>query len=643
MPPRTKAPGRTTASAAKRSAPARKAAEKLKRVTAAARIDLYSARQYLDSSTLDELTVSIPFDVYFQDPAVREATKAYNFDETFTVPWEPGISDGPTSARFVVIDYDGTTEALNRPAKWDKKDNVFRDDNGVILDRNNLDTPQSHQVNVWATLQSALNFYESGAGLGRRISWGFEGNRLIVVPHAGYGENAYYDRDSKSLQFYYFDYNGDRVHTCLSADIINHEFGHAVLDGVRPLYRESVFVETAAFHEFVGDISAILIAFRNSKLRRQIGEVTNGDLDKDSALSSLAEQFGRKDEKPYLRTALNKLKYKEVNDSPSHHHMSQVLTGVMFDILREVYRYNRTKREHSVPQSLWFTASRMQNLAIQALDLLPPVDVTFADYAEAVLRAEQIVNPTDPDGYRGMMLKAFGKRGILEPKRIKKLADESSVLAPVEMRVFHEARDIASSPANAYRFLDDNRRQLLIPYGADLVVSDLSTAVKFTTRRRRQAKHILLQYVWREDVPLAGKQFGQFDGQTTDLLCGATLALDIDGNLLAWARKPGILPLMRSPTGRGKKGDAEVDAEAEAGVRRREAFLTALAARIQAGSVGGVPVSGALGLLQKSIAPLSSYVVNGTVRFGLAPHVGISNHSEDENNAMGDRSWSISS
>ncbi|MER9526685.1 serine protease [Mesorhizobium sp. M0292] len=642
MPTKAKPVGRTAKRAAKPPAPAKPptaAAPKLKRITADGRVDLYSARQYLDSGTLDELTVNIPFDVYFQDPAVREATKAYNFDESFTVPWEPGISDGPTSARFVVIDYDGTTGLINPSAKWDKTENVFRDVNKVVLDRNNLDTPQFHQVNVWATLQNALDFYESGAGLGRRISWGFEGNRLIIVPHAGYGENAYYDRDSKSLQFYYFDYNGERVHTCLSADIINHEFGHAVLDGVRPLYRESVQVETAAFHESIGDLSAILIAFRNTKLRKQIGEVTGGDLDKDNALSSLAEQFGRKDEEPYLRTALNKLTYKEVKDSPSHHYMSQVMTGAMFDILRDVYRYNRDVREHSVAQSLWFTASRMQNLTIQPLDLLPPVDVTFADYAEAVLRAEQIVNPTDPDGYRGLMLKAFGERGLLSKARIKELKEEPAVLSPVEMRVFHEASEIAASRANAYRFLDDNRRQLLIPYGADLVVSDLSTAVKFTTRRRRQAKHVLLQYVWREDVPLEGSEFGQFNGQTTDLLCGATLALDIDGNLLAWARKPGILPLMRSVRAEDKK----VDREADAGTLRRKAFLSSLAARIQAGNVGGAPAGGAMGLLQKSIAPLNSYVVDGTVRFGLAPHIGIGDHAEDQHKEMGDRSWSISS
>ena len=71
----------------------------------------------------------------------------------------------------------------------------------------------------------------------RKNLWAFEGNRLIVLPHAGYGENAYYDRASKSLQFYYFNGPGTTVYTCLSSDIVNHEFGHAVLDGVRPRRR----------------------------------------------------------------------------------------------------------------------------------------------------------------------------------------------------------------------------------------------------------------------------------------------------------------------------------------------------------------------------------------------------------------------
>jgi hypothetical protein len=611
------------------------------RVTPGVRRNLYAARQYLETETQDRLTVSIPFDVYFQDPGVTKATAAFNFDESFTVPWEPGISDGPTSARFAVIDYDGTLDRTFPPAEWDEKESVFRDPDGKVLDRKNVSSHQFHQVNVWATLQNALDFFEDGAGLGRHIDWAFDGSRLIVVPHAGYGENAFYDRESKSLQFYYFDHDGDRIHTCLSADIINHEFGHAVLDGLRPLYQQSVSVETAAFHEFVGDISAILIAFRNTKLRKQIAIVTGGDLETDGPLSKLAEQFAQKDGEAYLRSALNELTYAEVKSSSSHHYMSQALTGAMFDILRALYK--RHNQKHTVLESLWYTASRMQSLAIQPLDLLPPVDVTFADYALAVLQAERIVNPTDPERLTDLLLEVFARREILSDEEIKRWKEEVAILSPVEMLVFHDAEDIASSRAAAYRFLDDNRRELLIPYAADVSVTSLSTAIKYTARRRRQAKHILIQYVWRETVELVGTRFGRFQGQTTDMICGGTLALDIDGNLLAWSRKPGTLPLKGSKSSVETRLNAKVAAESEAGAARRQAFLNAIATRLAAGAIGGPAVSGPAGILQKSMAPVTATSENGVVHFKLSPHIGVCGVDHDLDEATGERSWSISS
>ena len=104
-------------------------------------------------------------------------------------------------------------------------------------------------------MQRVLEFYEDEFALGRPVPWGFDGNRLILVPHAGYGENAFYDRATKSLQFYYFGDPQNPGYTCLSHDIITHETGHAILDGIRPLYSENPSLQTAAFHEFVGDLT----------------------------------------------------------------------------------------------------------------------------------------------------------------------------------------------------------------------------------------------------------------------------------------------------------------------------------------------------------------------------------------------------
>jgi hypothetical protein len=141
---------------------------------------------------------------------------------------------------------------------------------------------------------------------------------------------------------------------------------------------------------------------------------------------------------------------------------------------------------------------------------------------------------------------------------------------------------------------------------------------------------VLLQYVWREDVVLEGTQFGRFDGQTTNLLCGGTLALNQNGELLAWARKPGS-----QPTG---DGDAAAREQAE-GVARRAAFLEALARRMKAGRIGAA-IGSEKGLLARNTPPLTSRTVDGAVRFELSPHFGIHDDQHDE---QGGRTWQISS
>ena len=160
-----------------------------------------------------------------------------------------------------------------------------------------------------------LEFYEHPQALGRAVPWGFDGNRLIVVPHAGYGENAFYDQHSKSLQFYYFGDIDRPGYTCLSHDIIAHETGHAVLDGIRPLYNESCSVQTAAFHEFIGDLTAILLALFNNDIRHQLQGLTMGDLSEVDLVADLARQFGEAVEgRRYLRSATNLLTMHEWRD-----------------------------------------------------------------------------------------------------------------------------------------------------------------------------------------------------------------------------------------------------------------------------------------------------------------------------------------
>ena len=605
-------------------------------LTKATLLKLYATRRFLDNSVQEELGLKLPFEVYFQDPLFAREHPDINFDMAL-VPWEPGLTTGPTSARFAVVDFNGDTEALVPPSEWNEKLKTFCDAKGDPIRQGSFSDDQAlqaHQVHVWAVLQRALDFFESGFGLGRRIPWAFEGNRLIVVPHAGYGKNAFYDRGSKSLQFYYFDDGPRTVYTCLSADIINHEFAHGVLDGIRPYFIEAVHPETAAFHEFVGDLTAILIAFRNNDFRQFVARNSQGDLSTDNALNRLAEEFGKAVQgKPYLRSARNKHTMSTMKGEQRPHLLSEVLTGAMFDIIIALSRYYIDVRKRKLLPAFWDTIQRMQQMAIQPLDLLPPVDVTFKDYALAVLRMEQIANPTDPDNYREMMMEVFKGRGILDEDDLKDLKEPQQVFERLTLDVYHDVDQIATSRAEAYRFLDDNRDRLFIPSNVDVIVSDLYSAQKLTRQARRLPEQVIIQYIWREDVRLNGPEFGRFDGQSTSMLCGGTLALDRNGNVLEWARKPGT-----DFEGSGqRKGDDAIDRKNGEG--RLKQFKQSIVDRVKAGRIGSV-AGGAKGLLANKIPPLVSREVEGALRFELSPHFCIHDDAEED---MGERQWQISS
>ena len=629
----TKAPDKTDP-----GGPAEEPARKLTRATL---IELYAARRHLGLSALKETGLRMPIEVYFKDPAVAKATEGAGFDDQFTTPWEPGLRDGPTSARFAVVDYDSTSNTLTPPAVWDRRDNCFRAPDGTLLDGSTKDLFQYHQLSVWANVQNTLDFFESGFALGRRISWAFEGNRLIVVPHAGYGENAFYDRTSKSLQFYWFGDETNRVYTCLSSDIVNHEFGHAVLDGLRPYFYESIGAQTAAFHEFFGDLTAILMAFRNNTFRGVVLRESNGDLATAQLLAGLAQQFGEATVRaPYLRSALNGMTMDQLKGTIEPHALSEVMTGTMFDILKGVFAKHRDNElarykagrssKPSDKRALADTVPRMQMLAFQPLDLLPPCAVTFRDYALAVLRSEQVANPTDPSGYRALMLDCFIKRGVLTEADRTALLEPAPVFQRPALDVFHPVDAIAASRGGAYRFLDDNRAKLLIPLNADLIVTEIVRASKLARDGRSLPEQIIVQYIWREELVLDGERFGRFAGERTTMLCGATMVLDQNGNLIHWARKPGSASVGSTPAAAAEQAD---------GVARRSELLDTLAARIASGSIGET-IGGELGLLARATPPFGFQRVDGTIRFQLAPHFSI--RGDDELDDTGDRQWQIS-
>jgi hypothetical protein len=392
------------------------------------------------------------------------------------------------------------------------------------------------------------------------------------------------------------------------------------------------------------------MAFRNNAFREVVLTESNGNLTGAQLLAGLAQQFGEATENaPYLRSGLNNKTMKSLADTLEPHALSEVMTGAMFDILKGIFAKHQknelerakadpSKKKNSKPsdkRALADTVPRMQMLAIQPLDLLPPCSVTFRDYALAVLRATQVTDPTDLSGYRELMLDCFIKRGVLNKADRKKLMAPVAVFKRPTLDVYHSVDSIAASRGGAYRFLDDNRAKLLIPLNANLIIPEIVRASKTTRDGLRQPDQIIVQYLWREELLLKGPRFGQFAGERTAMLCGATMVLDQKGNLIHWTRQPGSLGV----------GDPKVDnsdpgrADQAKGLRRRKELLDTIAARIAAGTIGET-IGGELGLLERASPPFTVQRVDGELRFGLAPHFSLRGDADHDD--MGDSQWQIS-
>ncbi|WP_142783821.1 gluzincin family metallopeptidase [Changchengzhania lutea] len=605
---------------------------KLKKIT---KKDLYSIKDLMKSESQRDLGLQIPFDVYLQDPYVANEDPLFGFVDNFYIPWEPNISDGPTSARFAVVDYSSETGILTDKALWDEAQLKFRNSDGVVLDRNTKDLFQFHQVNVWAILQRALRYFEHGDGLGRPIPFAFEGNKLIVVPHAGYGKNAFYDRQSKSLQFYYFVENNKTVYTCLSTDIINHEFGHAILDGIRPHFINSVLPQTGAFHEFVGDITALLIIFSNNNFRNRLGYLTDGNLDDPlgSAFQSIADEFGKATHhRPYLRSANNKKTMHDVKDSLSPHSISEVLTGAVFDILKKLIDQYK-ERGHTTAKAMAYASRMIRRICIQPLDLLPPVDGTFKDYALACLKAFQISNPIDPNHYYDIIKSVFKDRKILTAKDIREHERNPYTHEELTLEIHHDIGRIARSRAAAYDFLNDNRKALFIPRHQNLIVSDLYDSNKFSRSGLKLPRQIILEYIWKEEHILNHWRYEEFNNEKIEILCGGTLVFDQNGTVISWFRKPGTT--LEHEIEKPKKNQIE---EFEDGKLRKKELLSALSKRIQRGAIG-MSLGGEIGLLESHISSLQVTRANGTLKFGIAPHINLDCKDGTKNY----NTWEISS
>lgn len=376
------------------------------------------------------------------------------------------------------------------------------------------DNRKFDQVQAFVTSQKTLDLFCEYAQ--RDLPWAFENPVLGVGPHAGEGANAYYQRFAESLSFYYFDSKAlkKRVETAQSSDIVSHETGHAILDGMKPEYGRTFDRETKAFHEAFGDCAAMLLTLSRPQNCQQILEQTQGDLSQPNCLSRLGEEFGSavrrlnanpNDDRDYLRSHLNPFSYVDPDTLPADgprdqlsgesHSFCEVWNKSFYQILCGLAANPAGTVTVDSLQKAGQVAGQLLTLATH---MASPALVRYPDMAAAMLAADRILFEGQ---HQGLLEGVYSGMKMLGAPQVPPQFQWSA--APTDAKDAQKLFDaLGESQFRCTRLIQDKRGLTFVE------------GLKQTTR-------------CMEDLGLKSKESQ-----------GLMLTFDPQGHLIYWARDP---------------------------------------------------------------------------------------------------------
>jgi hypothetical protein len=279
-------------------------------------------------------------------------------------------------------------------------------------------------VQGYAVARMTLTMYERArsmaAGAPQPIPWQWNSpsnqDPVAVFPH-GLPDvmNAFYSRSARSIKFGDFIRQGssppERVYTCRSLDIVAHETGHAVLDGLKPNWiSASNAPQTGGLHESFGDLSAIFLALSQLDQVEAVVAYTKANLHDKIFLSDMAEQFGLALGRPNgLRNADNNLALSQTGTEV--HAISQVFTGAIYDILADIFAFERRPALDDDAATLHRVGQYLLSLVIRALIAAPNTNAGFADVANEMLAIAS--SDGKPIQYQNFIRNRFVVREVL--------------------------------------------------------------------------------------------------------------------------------------------------------------------------------------------------------------------------------------
>jgi hypothetical protein len=524
--------------------------------------------------------------VIVKDPQVS-AYKDIAPTEEITVE-ETTFLDGPVSTTVAVLDFDPKSGALSSGVRWrpgpDGKAGSYDIARPLLPGDSSVD-PSAAAVSVFGAVHKTIQMFEEKDALGRPVKWAFGAPQLLIVPRAGEWANAYYERETHSVQLFHFlAPNEQQVFTCHSQDIVAHEVAHAVLDGIAPDLYSAVTPQALAIHEAVADMAALLCSLRCRELTRRVLDQTGGDIRRSSVFAGLAGQFaaGLGQGSPFLRNLDNDRSLcpgaasERSVDRSEPHALSEVLTGALYRTLQVVYAQLRKEyettdvaaerfasraeqafvaervksvvrgdsraAEDARAKALFVASERLKRMLLRGLDYLPPGDVTFADLGRAIFASDEASHP-----------QADALRDALGSELVARCIVPSGKQLHVRTNYPHPALDgldlqaLVDSDYVAYDFVNRHRDFLHVPKGIQFEVRPRLDVTKLYWHRgdeQVEVRECLLKIAWTETEE---NRVGNGLPRRRRWVAGTTLAIE-------WSASPRVRAVLTTRrTGRERR------------------------------------------------------------------------------------------
>ncbi|HKR65453.1 MAG TPA: hypothetical protein VJZ00_17095 [Thermoanaerobaculia bacterium] len=478
--------------------------------------------------------VKLTVPLMVQDPAFRpmpgiDLYQDVNLDDEFFL-------DGPISKRVAVLDFDENTGALRSGVKYIPPPPGRKKGEYVVANRNDPTDRDLLAVSVFATVWKTMQLFEGKDALGRRLTWAFDGPQLLVVPRAGRMANAYYERASRSVQFFYFASAATAcktVYSCASRDIVAHETAHAILDGILPDLYSALTPQAIALHECIADLTALLSAFDMSNLVAAVLAKTGGRIDVPSEFSAIAEEFGRERGGSGPLRSLNNNRSLDPKagldyvrgDEP--HDLSEVLSGALFRTMCAVYEQWLKKFKGSPEKALGIASRQFRRMIFRALDYAPPGEISFVDYGAAIIAADEAHHPDEASGRKALIVE-FVKRRIVPDKSALNVRTNFRDKALDDIDV----ATICESDWAAYEFANQNRKLLGIPDKVPFRVLPRRDSTKLHYHRGNtsaEAREMIFKVSWNVKEP---QNLGGGFPTQRQITVGTTLVVDWDTRMV---------------------------------------------------------------------------------------------------------------